>query len=1120
MRTQWLVAIVSLVLAQSASAFRDDLPSDPMDAIAHACAVDPSHVAEAIAESLGVHPLQVLKAIGRQTLGSLEKGDLCARSEEERRVVIAAARQPRKVRSPGASAAAEPAQEWLLRQLGGAEGVIDYQAVAKALEERALMLATPKPKRSGLPATPSGWTNLTGYTQSSGRINHVLFTSGTGTDILAAADGGGIWRTTDGGTTWAPVNDFLGSLSIANFAKANNDANTIYAATNAYGSHTYFPFGIVKSTNAGATWSQIAATNPSTNADFSNVQRVAVDPSNSQHVLAATNGGAYQSTDGGTTWTKVGGISIRAYFVAFHPTDANRAAIGYDDGTVRYTTTGDLLGAGAGTSTLVSPGRYIKVAYAKSDPTRMYALVTDSATYATRLFTSTTSGASWTEISNAALNSNGTFYNNGYLYYTGALWVDPLNAVRVAVCEGWCSFTADITAVTPVWKRLYSGWTDFHGIVEHPGYNPPGSNSIVFFMDDGGLYRIANIDALDSGANFARLENGMTVTQVYSVAGGGGNPIFGAQDVGPKVYKTDSSIGDNTPKWRLTARPPSDATCPGCFWIGDGMTAAASSANPLVLYGSRQYLDVFRSNDGGATATSIVYNSAVTEGRGVSAPNYNASFVAPFVLDPSNQSRMLAGGKSLWQSTNVDTGSPPAWTAIRAPYTDPSYCGGSQSPIGVIAIAPSNPDVVWIAYECSGRLFKSVNATQASPAWTEVTTLPVAATLRSKASIMIDRLNPNVVWVGLGQYQAGTLFRTNDGGATTGGWTTIAGLPGAPVNSLLQHPANTQWIYAGTSVGLFASDDGGATWSTSNEGPANVVVKSLDWNTTGSSSEMLVGTFGRGVFKATVTFTPPSNPPRLANISTRGQVQTGFDVMIGGFVINGAAPKTVVIRAIGPSLANYGVSGALSNPQIQLVRSSDQVTLAANDSWGSASNAGLISSSGFAPSNPVESAIYTTLQPGAYTAIVSGVGGVTGVGLIEVYEVDQPDTPLINISTRGRVQTGFDVMIGGFVIQGSGPETVVIRAIGPSLANFGVAGALANPQVQLVRQSDQAVIASNDDWVSAPNAALIQSSGFAPSNSLESAIYITLDPGAYTAIVSGVGGGTGVGLVEVYKVGP
>jgi hypothetical protein len=275
-----------------------------------------------------------------------------------------------------------------------------------------------------------------------------------------------------------------------------------------------------------------------------------------------------------------------------------------------------------------------------------------------------------------------------------------------------------------------------------------------------------------------------------------------------------------------------------------------------------------------------------------------------------------------------------------------------------------------------------------------------------------------------------------------------------------------------------------------------------------------------GTGSVTACGTPPPLPTRLVNISTRGQVQTGFDVMIGGFVISGASPKTVVIRATGPSLANFGVAGALSNPQMQLVRSSDQVVVASNDDWGSAANAATIQASGFAPSNPLESAIYTSLNPGAYTAIVSGVGGVTGVGLVEVYEVDHPEVSLINISTRGKVLTGFDVMIGGFVVSGSSPQTVVVRAIGPSLANFGVAGSLANPQLQLVRQSDQTIIASNDDWGSDPNAALVQSNGFAPSNPLESAIYVTLQPGAYTAIVSGVGGGVGVGLVEVYKVGP
>jgi len=242
--------------------------------------------------------------------------------------------------------------------------------------------------------------------------------------------------------------------------------------------------------------------------------------------------------------------------------------------------------------------------------------------------------------------------------------------------------------------------------------------------------------------------------------------------------------------------------------------------------------------------------------------------------------------------------------------------------------------------------------------------------------------------------------------------------------------------------------------------------------------------------------------------------------MIGGFVISGPTSKTVVIRAIGPSLVNYGVAGALANPQLQLVRSSDQTVVASNDDWGSASNASTLQASGFAPSNALESAIYVTLTPGAYTAIVSGVGGGTGVGLVEVYEVDHPEVSLINISTRGKVLTGFDVMIGGFVVSGDGPQTLVVRAIGPSLTNYGVAGALANPQLQLVRSSDQTVVASNDDWGSASNAATLQASGFAPSDIYESAIYITLDPGAYTAIVSGVNNGTGVGLVEVYKVGP
>jgi hypothetical protein len=290
---------------------------------------------------------------------------------------------------------------------------------------------------------------------------------------------------------------------------------------------------------------------------------------------------------------------------------------------------------------------------------------------------------------------------------------------------------------------------------------------------------------------------------------------------------------------------------------------------------------------------------------------------------------------------------------------------------------------------------------------------------------------------------------------------------------------------------------------------------------TTTTSYSVVGSNAAGagnVAAATVTVT--ASGARLANLSTRVQVLQGDDVMIGGFVISGAAPKTVVVRAIGPSLAGYGVAGSLPNPQLRLVRSSDHAVIAANDDWATDQNAGLLASSGLAPSNTLESALYVSLAPGVYTAIVSGVLGATGVGLVEIYEVDHPEVALINISTRGKVSQGFDVMIGGFVILGEGSQTVVVRAIGPSLASYGVSGTLANPKLQLVRMSDNTTLANNDDWGNATNANDIANSGFAPSNALESAILVTLQPGAYTAIVSGVNEGTGVGLIEVYKVGP
>ncbi len=336
---------------------------------------------------------------------------------------------------------------------------------------------------------------------------------------------------------------------------------------------------------------------------------------------------------------------------------------------------------------------------------------------------------------------------------------------------------------------------------------------------------------------------------------------------------------------------------------------------------------------------------------------------------------------------------------------------------------------------------------------------------------------------------------------------TVSGSPGTPTGT-------ADFMDGGTSIAgcaAVAIDAGAATCTVAlGEGPHSI--------TAAYSGD---ATFDAGVSNTvTQSVQPPptGDPPRLGAISTRMDVLTGDDVMIGGFVIQGSTPKTVVIRGRGPSLAGAGVSGVLADPMLQLVRSSDHAIVATNDDWQGAPNAADVSASGFAPSDPKESAILVTLAPGAYTAIVSGVGNTSGVGLVEVFEVDHPENPLAGISTRGRVQTGDNVLIGGIIVQGSGPQTVVVRARGPSLAGSGVAGVLANPMLQIVRSSDHAVIATNDDWQSGPDAAQIQADGFAPGDSAESAIRITLDPGAYTAIVTGVGGTSGVAIVEVFPM--
>jgi hypothetical protein len=239
------------------------------------------------------------------------------------------------------------------------------------------------------------------------------------------------------------------------------------------------------------------------------------------------------------------------------------------------------------------------------------------------------------------------------------------------------------------------------------------------------------------------------------------------------------------------------------------------------------------------------------------------------------------------------------------------------------------------------------------------------------------------------------------------------------------------------------------------------------------------------------------------------------DVLIGGFVIKGSQPKQMILRAIGPSLVAFGIVAAMPNPILEL-HDSTGATIATNDDWQTGGQASQISATGVAPTNPLEPAIVATLAPGNYTAIVRGVNNATGIALVEGYELDSTTTHLANVSTRGRVGVGDDVLIGGFIITGSQSKQLIVRAIGPSLAAYGVSGAMADPLLEL-HNSSGAVIANNDDWQDA-QASQISATGLTPTNPMESAIVTTLPPGNYTAIVQGYNGGTGVGMVEVYDL--
>jgi plastocyanin len=285
----------------------------------------------------------------------------------------------------------------------------------------------------------------------------------------------------------------------------------------------------------------------------------------------------------------------------------------------------------------------------------------------------------------------------------------------------------------------------------------------------------------------------------------------------------------------------------------------------------------------------------------------------------------------------------------------------------------------------------------------------------------------------------------------------------------------------------------------------------------------------------TPTPSPTPTPTPMAtslNVSTRLEVGTGDQVLIGGIIITdtqssgsaafaATAGKRVLLRAIGPSLVNppTNIPNALPDPVLEL-HAGDGSLITSNDNWVDSPDKAEIEATGAQPTNDLESAIIATLDPGAYTAIVKGANDVTGIGVVEAYDLDPNNGSLFsNIATRGLVQTGDNVLIAGFILgpDGTADAPILIRAIGPSLPSSQVPDPLADPVLDLY-DSNGTRLESNDNWMDSPDKAAIEATGIPPTNDLESAIYDTLPTGAYTAIVSGKNSTTGVAVVEVYRL--
>jgi photosystem II stability/assembly factor-like uncharacterized protein len=686
---------------------------------------------------------------------------------------------------------------------------------------------------------PVGPDNIGGRVRS---IVHHPTISGT---LYCGSVSGGIWKTTNGGSSWTPLGDFAPSLVIGALAIDPTNTNVIYAGTGEgyFNTDALRGIGVLKTTDGGATWATQATFTGSGQGFPYYINDIYLRPDSTNILYAATNSGLFRTTNGGTNWTfmKRGDLTYRATQIAVDPTNPRTFYICFGnfsrDGIYKTTNGGGSFTKLAGG--FPTTGFYrISLAIAKSNPQILYAVLIDSFQHEVHsVQKSTNGGTNWTAVTTPM---DGSIPGSGLVtfvdhqgWYNNVIAVHPTDANLVYA--GGINVFKSVTGGT-AWSMMTDGYppsvvpymhVDQHGIVFDPN-NP----AVMYFGNDGGMYKSTN-----GGTSISSINNGLSITQFYSGAIHPTQEIYygGTQDNG--TLKSSA-----LPAWEVVLG-------------GDGGATEVDFTTPTNVFTEYVFLCIQKSTNSGANLswTRTMNGIPVSGSQQGDGTSDRCNFIAPFVMAPSNSQILVAGTYRAFRTTNSGV----SWTAISGDLTGSGAgsVGTSGSVISTIAIANSNSNVIYVGttgYAPATVVARIQVTTNAGSSWTDLTKAPLPD--RYVKALAIDAADANRTFAAYSGYNTNTpgtpghLFRTTNRGTS---WTNVSGdLPDIPVNAISLDPTNQSHIIIGTDIGIFETFNDGTNWLQQNTGMANVSVADLDLRADGY---LFAATHGRGMYKSTTT---------------------------------------------------------------------------------------------------------------------------------------------------------------------------------------------------------------------------------------------------------------------------